>query len=73
MKYTNRMKVEGELAVRMMSDKAREFYHGADPLMVYEYQTDDGARVVIFEDPDGSVAERYANAHDAWAWTIEAE
>lgn len=25
-------------------------------------------RVVFFENPDGSVAERYAKAHDAWAW-----
>lgn len=23
-------------------------------------------RVVIFENPDGTVAERYAHAHDAW-------
>jgi len=24
-------------------------------------------RVVRFENPNGSIAERYANAHDAWA------
>ena len=27
-----------------------------------------GKRVVWFENPDGSVAERYAHAHDAWVW-----
>lgn len=25
-------------------------------------------RVVIFENPDASVAERYAHCHDAYAW-----
>lgn len=38
MKYTNRMKVNGELAMRKMSDKAIEFYSGTDPFNVYEYE-----------------------------------
>lgn len=25
-------------------------------------------RVVFFDNPDGSVAERYANCHDAWCY-----
>ena len=25
-------------------------------------------KVVWFDNPDGTVAEKYANAHDAWAW-----
>lgn len=27
-----------------------------------------GGRVVIFENPDASVAEKYAHAHDAYVW-----
>lgn len=25
-------------------------------------------RVVFFDNPNGSTAEKYAHAHDAWAW-----
>ena len=35
MKYTNEMKVKGELAVRNLSDKAQKFYNETDPISVY--------------------------------------
>ena len=39
-KFTNKQKVAGELAIRSLSDKAAEFYSGADPLAVFEYEED---------------------------------
>ena len=39
-KFTNSQKVAGEMAVRGLSDKAAEFYSGADPLDVFEYEED---------------------------------
>ena len=55
-KFTNSEKVAGELAVRRMSQKAREFYNGTDPLAVYEYDADNGKRYAysgaIGEDED---------------------
>lgn len=36
-RFTMSEKRAGEMAVRGMSDKAQEFYNGADPLSVYEY------------------------------------
>jgi hypothetical protein len=44
MKYTNSMKVNGELAVRRMSEEAQKFYFETDPFAVYEYETDEGIR-----------------------------
>lgn len=35
--FTQNHKVAGEMAVRQMSDKARDFYDNADPFNVYEY------------------------------------
>lgn len=40
-KFTITEKSAGEMAVRRMSDKAQEFYSGADPLNVYEYEQDE--------------------------------
>ena len=42
MKFTNSMKVAGELAVRKMSDKARAFYNDTDQLVLYEHYDDEG-------------------------------
>lgn len=36
------MKVAGELATRLLSDKAAAYYNGTDPLTVYEYETGSG-------------------------------
>lgn len=35
-KFTNTQKVNGELAVRMLSKKAQEYYEGSSMLDVYE-------------------------------------
>lgn len=40
MKYTNTMKINGELATRQMSKYAKKFYGGADRLDIYEYDND---------------------------------
>ena len=42
MKFTNCMKVNGELAMRFASEKARKLYNETDPLVVYEYETNVG-------------------------------
>lgn len=34
-KFANSQKVAGEMAVSCLSDKAAEFYNGADPLDVF--------------------------------------
>lgn len=34
------MKINGEMAVRSLSDKARAVYNDTDPLAVYEYEQD---------------------------------
>lgn len=44
MKFTNRMKVNGELAARSMSSKAKEVYEGTDPFYIYEYEVDEEKR-----------------------------
>ena len=38
MNYTNRMKVNGELACRGLSEKAARYYNETEPLTVYEYE-----------------------------------
>lgn len=40
-RFTISEKANGEMAIRRMSEEAREFYDGTDPLYVYEY-VDDG-------------------------------
>lgn len=52
--YTNSQKVDGEMAVRGLSDKAAEFYIGADPLDVFEYE-EDGAKLYAYS---GAFGER---------------
>ena len=44
MKHTNEMKIDGEMAIRSLSEKAAAFYNDTDPLAVYEYDTDEGKR-----------------------------
>lgn len=41
---TNTMARNGELACRSLSEKARRFYCGTDPLTVWEYETDEGEK-----------------------------
>ena len=41
MKYTIRMKINGELAARFLSETARRVYNETDPLAIYEYEKDD--------------------------------
>lgn len=52
--FTNSQKVAGEMAVRSLSDKAAEFYSGADPLDVFEYE-EDGAKLYAYS---GAFGER---------------
>ena len=44
MKYTNAMKINGELAARNLSDRARRIYDITDPFDIYEYEIDEGTR-----------------------------
>lgn len=53
-KFNNSEKVAGEMAVRGLSDKAAEFYSGADPLDVFEYE-EDGAKLYAYS---GAFGER---------------
>lgn len=46
-KFSNSQKLAGELATRSLSDKAAEFYNGADPLDVFEYE-EDGAKLYAY-------------------------
>lgn len=47
MKLTNRMKLDGEIAARSLSEGAADFYNNADPLTLYEYDTDTGKRYTL--------------------------
>ena len=53
-KFTNSQKVAGEMAVRSLSDKAAEFYNGADPLDVFEYE-EDGKKLYAYS---GAIGDR---------------
>ena len=53
-KFNNSEKVAGEMAIRGLSDKAAEFYNGADPLDVFEYE-EDGAKLYAYS---GAFGER---------------
>lgn len=53
-KFSNSQKLAGEMAVRGLSDKAAEFYNGADPLDVFEYE-EDGAKLYAYS---GAFGER---------------
>lgn len=46
-KFNNSEKLAGEMAIRSLSDKAAEFYNGADPLDVFEYE-EDGAKLYAY-------------------------
>lgn len=53
-KFNNSEKLAGEMAIRSLSDKAAEFYNGADPLDVFEYE-EDGAKLYAYS---GAFGER---------------
>lgn len=53
-KFNNSEKVAGEMAIRSLSDKAAEFYNGADPLDVFEYE-EGGAKLYAYS---GAFGER---------------
>ena len=59
-KFNNSEKLAGEMATRILSDKAAEFYNGADPLDVFEYE-EDGKKMYAysgaFGDRDGMTFE----------------
>ena len=44
MKYTIKMKINGELAMRSANEWASAFYETTDPLDVYEYKVNDETR-----------------------------
>lgn len=46
MKFNNKQKVNAELSLRSLSEKAQECYSSTDPLDIYEVETDEG--VVYF-------------------------
>lgn len=48
-------------------DKAKAMLDGINLVLGTKYGWL-AKRVVFFDNPDGSVAERYAHAHDAWAY-----
>ena len=54
MKYTNTMKINGEIAARSLSEKARDFYVDTDPLNVYEYEDADGMKLYAYDGCFGS-------------------
>ena len=47
--------------------KAKAMLDGMNMVLDTQYGWLAG-RVVWFENPNGSTAEKYAHAHDAWAW-----
>jgi hypothetical protein len=49
MRYTIAMKARGEMAMRMASEEAWEFYLDTDPLEVYEYEDADGRKLYSYE------------------------
>lgn len=53
-KFNNSQKLAGEMAIRSLSDKAAEFYNGADPLDVFEYE-EDGKKLYAYS---GAFGER---------------
>lgn len=46
---TNQNKVNGELAIRGMSDKAQQFYNESGPLEVYEYDGESGNKLYAYD------------------------
>ncbi len=46
MKFNNKQKLNAELSLRSLSEKAQECYSSTDPLDIYEVETDEG--VVYF-------------------------
>ena len=42
-------KVNGELAIRGMSDKAKNFYNESDPIEVYEYDDESGNKLYAYD------------------------
>ena len=70
MRLTNRQKVNGEMAVRQMSEKAQRGYAGTDPLALYEVGQDDETRYVIVDVDGQSKPLTFAEAEaslESWA------
>ena len=44
MRFTNSQKANGEIACRKLNKKAYDFYSGADPFNVYEYEVNGNKR-----------------------------
>lgn len=53
MKFVNSEKVNGELAARNFSEKAKKYYYGAEPLELYEYRNGNDEVKYAVKDCDG--------------------
>ena len=69
MKFTNRMKINGELAIRNASEKAQKYYGETDPLDVFAYETDDGWRYDV-RDADGFTKDLTFEKLESWFETM---
>ena len=48
-RFTINEKVNGELACRSLSEKAKDFYNGCSPLDVYEYEDNEGNKLYAYD------------------------
>lgn len=69
-KITNTEKVNGEMAIRSLSDKAERMYSGTDPLTIAEYE-EDGKKLYAMRgclgDQDGMTFEELQDELEALA------
>ena len=49
MKFTANEKSNGEMAVRLLSEKAKNIYNNTDPLNVYEYEDQEGNKAYAYD------------------------
>lgn len=59
MKYTEKMKADGELAVRRLSEEAAKYYNGTDPLTVFAYENENGEMRYSYSYSTNPYADRY--------------
>lgn len=59
MKYTEKMKTDGELAVRRLSEEAAKYYNGTDPLTVFAYENENGEMRYSYSYSTNPYADRY--------------
>lgn len=59
MKYTEKMKADGEIAVRRLSEEAAKHYNGTDPLTVFAYENEDGETRYSYSYSTNPYADRY--------------